>query len=516
MRTFSRQTQNKTIQDDELTILTSECITFLTKLHERFEPARQELLEKRREFQVAVDAGILPKIVPAPETDWKVAPIPEKLWTRTVELIGPINRKILIHGLNSGSNGFCADFEDALVPTWSQLISGQAALKEAINDKITYYNSQTKSTMTLKDKFTNLPTLHIRPRGLHLNEPHFLVNGQEMSGSLFDFAIYFFHNAKKLIESGHGPNFYLAKLQTAEEGKWWNDIFVFSQNYLGIPIGTIKATIVIEHVCLAFYTDSVVYELRDHCTALTCGRWDYIFSFIKKFHKTTALPDKNLITMKTDFMAAYNKFILEVCEKRGIYAMGGMAAELPVKGNNDLDKKNTEAIYQDKVQEALRGMDGVFVAHPGLVHTARQAFVSNKAATTKPRPPNPAVKYTITEYDLMKVPSGPVTEECVKENVKTSLKYLDSWLKGVGAVAIGNKMEDVATAEMSRIQLWNWINHRYVNGMYVRDLIESEKSVCEEARKIMLDIVFRKDMSEFLTWEAYPYIKSPEVFTPRL
>jgi len=505
--------------DKENTILTPECVTFLVKLFENFNNERLELLEKRKFFQKALDEGALPSFLKETEhirnSKWTVAPIPKKLQNRTIEITGPVDRKMIINALNSDADGFMADFEDATAPTWDNLINGQINLRDAINNKISVIHSTTGKSVTLKDEFKKLATLNVRPRGLHLNEAHFLVNGQEMSGSLFDFGTYFFTNGRKLAELEAGPYFYLPKLESHEEARWWNKVFEFSQKYVGLPVGTIRATVLVETILLAFRMDEVLYELRDHSAGLNCGRWDYIFSFIKKLHRTTVLPDKTLVTMKTPFMESYVKLLVETCHKRGIHAMGGMAAQIPVRGNDELNKKNMEAVYQDKLGEARNGMDGTWVAHPGLIPIARKAFETVKPAN-KANQIEVQKDYKITQFDLLQVPSGPVSLDCVKDNVVTCLQYLDHWLKGLGAVAINHKMEDAATAEISRTQLWNWINHRYVRAEVVQELIEKETSVGDTAKKIMKDIVLCKDLTDFMILEAYPYLKSSTKINPKL
>ncbi|MBX6395676.1 MAG: malate synthase A, partial [Alicyclobacillaceae bacterium] len=441
-------------------ILTPEALAFLAELERRFGPTRRALLAKRAERQKELDAGKLPDFLPETkdirESDWTVGPIPADLQDRRVEITGPAgDRKMVINALNSGAKVFMADFEDANSPTWSNCIQGQINLRDAVNRTITYTSPEGKH-YALKD---DIAVLMVRPRGWHLEEKHVRVDGKPMSGSLFDFGLFFFHNAKNLIRRGTGPYFYLPKMESYLEARLWNDVFHFAQDTLGIPRGTIKATVLLETILATFEMDEILYELRDHITGMNCGRWDYIFSYIKKFrnHPNVIFPDRNLVTMTVPFMRAYTLLTIKTCHRRGAFAIGGMAAQIPVKNDPKANEDAFAKVRADKEREARDGHDGTWVAHPGLVPVAMEVF-----NTLMPGPNQLHVKredVQVTAADLLALPEGPITEAGLRNNVSVGVQYIEAWLRGSGAVPIFNLMEDAATAEIARAQVWQWIHH---------------------------------------------------------
>ncbi|MDQ6705890.1 MAG: malate synthase A, partial [Acidobacteriota bacterium] len=440
-------------------VLTPEAIGFLHQLSRRFEPTRVELLEKRRARQKEIESGKLPDFLPETasirQSEWTVAPIPPDLQDRRVEITGPVDRKMIINALNSGSSVFMADFEDANSPTWRNNIEGQINLRDAIDRNISFTGPEGKS-YRLGDK---LATLMVRPRGWHLIEKHFDVDGQPVSASLFDFGLYFFHNARKLLANGSGPYFYLPKLESHREARLWNDVFRFAQDYCGVPQGSIRATVLIETILGSFEMHEILYELRDHSAGLNCGRWDYIFSYIKKLRSRpdSMLPDRALVTMERHFLKSYVDLLIQTCHRRGIHAMGGMAAQIPIKNDPEANARALEKVRQDKLREVKAGHDGTWVAHPALVAVAKEVFDAGM-----PGPNQLSVKreeVRVTAKDLLKAPEGEVTEEGLRMNVDVGIQYLEAWLRGSGAVPIYNLMEDAATAEISRAQVWQWGRH---------------------------------------------------------
>lgn len=441
-------------------ILTDEAVDFISKLHKTFNNRRKNLLERRAVIQSQIDSGKMPDFLEETksirEADWKVAPIPKDLQDRRVEITGPVDRKMIINALNSGANVFMADFEDSNSPTWDNNIEGQINLRDAVNGTISFTNPKGKE-YSLN---TNTATLMVRPRGWHLDEKNFTIDNQPVSASIFDFGLFFFHNAKNLIAKGSGPYFYLPKLENHLEARLWNDIFNASQDHLKIPRGTIRATVLIETILAAFEMDEILYELKDHSAGLNCGRWDYIFSFIKKFrnYNDFVLPDRSLVTMNVHFLRSYSQLVIQTCHKRGIHAMGGMAAQIPIK--ND-EKANGEAIAKvkaDKEREASDGHDGTWVAHPGLIPVAKEVFDRLMPEANQINKTREGVK--ISASDLIEVAKGNITEEGLRQNINVSIQYLEAWLTGNGCVPIYNLMEDAATAEISRAQIWQWINHK--------------------------------------------------------
>ncbi|MGB0522103.1 MAG: malate synthase A [Flammeovirgaceae bacterium] len=442
-------------------ILTDEALEFLTELHRKFNQRRLDLLQKRVERQARIDAGELPNFLPETqhirESDWTVAPIPEDLLDRRVEITGPVERKMIINALNSGAYVFMADCEDSSAPTWDNMVQGQINLRDAVAKTITYTNPKNGKFYELNNKTA---TLLVRPRGWHLNEKHVLVDGKELSGSLFDFGLYFFHNAKKALEMGTGPYFYLPKLESHLEARLWNDVFVFAQDYLKIPQGTIKATVLIETILASFELDEILYELREHSAGLNCGRWDYIFSYIKKFrnHPDRLLPERGQVTMTVPFMQHYADAVIQVCHKRGIHAMGGMAAQIPIKNDEEANAAAIGKVANDKKREAMAGHDGTWVAHPGLVAVALEQFdkyMPNSNQIFKKRE-----DVQIDAATLIAPCEGSITQKGLETNVDVAIQYIEAWLGGNGCVPLYNLMEDAATAEISRAQVWQWVKHQ--------------------------------------------------------
>jgi malate synthase len=509
-------------------ILTEEALVFLMKLHKKFNEERLVLLKKRNIIQEKFDKGAFPSFPRETkeirEGEWVAAPLPADLLDRRVEITGPTDRKMIINALNAGANVFMADFEDSNSPTWDNLMHGQQNLRDAINKTITYENTNNGKKYQLNNC---IATLLVRPRGLHLNEKHLLLNDEEMSGSLVDFGLYFFHNATRLINNGSGPYFYLPKLEHYEEARWWNAVFVFAQDYLHIPQQTIKATVLIETITASFQIDEIIYELRDHMAGLNCGRWDYIFSYIKKFrnHNNFIVPDRDQVTMATPFMEAYSLRVIQRCHKRGVHAMGGMAAQIPIKNDEEANRKAYEKIRLDKEREVKNGHDGTWVAHPGLVAVALQVF--NEHMPTKNQIHIKRKELNITEQQLVELPKGTITENGIRKNINVGILYLESWLNGVGAAALYNLMEDAATAEISRTQIWQWLQKEAVldNGtvftmkMYVdlqKEELEKIKKMLGQERfdngkfdlavQLFDALVLSDDYQEFLTLEAYHYL----------
>jgi len=446
------------VTDLDRTVLTEDAISFLSALSETFEDRRQRLLEKRWVRQQEIDRGIMPDFLRETawirEGNWVAAPIPQDLEDRRVEITGPVDRKMMINALNSGASVFMADFEDSNSPTWRNNLDGQINLRDAVNGTITWLSPEGKR-YELGEKTA---TLMVRPRGWHLDEKHFLVDGQPISASLFDFGLFFFHNAKALIAKGTGPYFYLPKMESHYEARLWNDVFLFAQHELGIPRGTIRATVLIETILAAFEMDEIIYELREHSAGLNCGRWDYIFSFIKKFrnHPDFVLPNRALVTMDRHFLHAYVDLLITTCHRRRVHAMGGMAAQVPIKNDPEANERAIEKVRQDKLREVHAGHDGTWVAHPGLVPVAKEVF---DAYMKEPNQLGQMPKVRVTAADLLEVPDGEITREGLRWNIDVGIRYLEAWLRGAGCVPIYNLMEDAATAEICRAQVWQWVKH---------------------------------------------------------
>lgn len=508
-----------TCSDVETQILTSEARCFLTKLAREFESRRCELLRRRQIRQREIDAGKMPDFLPETSDirvgNWMVASIARDLQDRRVEITGPPERKMIINALNSGASVFMADFEDSNSPTWMNNLEGQSNLRDAVDGTITFVSTEGKR-YKLNDR---VATLVVRPRGWHLEEKHFRVDGHPISASLFDFGLYFFHNAQRLIEKGTGPYFYLPKMESHLEARLWNDVFCFAQDELGILRGTIRATVLIETILAAFEMDEILHELQWHSSGLNCGRWDYIFSFIKKFrnHPDFVLADRSTVTMEKHFLKSYVDLLIQTCHRRGIHAMGGMAAQIPIKNDPAANEKALEKVRQDKQREVHAGHDGTWVAHPGLVPIAKEVFDAHmKTPNQITRRPDDV---QITSKDLLTIPEGQITEQGLRWNIDVGLQYLESWLRGSGCVPINNLMEDAATAEICRSQVWQWAKHgarlsdgRPITHETIRKAIQEQQDKLGGARIAEAAEIFRRmmtsdDFAEFLTLEAYDYIE---------
>jgi malate synthase len=445
-------------QGDE--ILTPEAVQFLRELEQRFEERRVRLLSDRRHRQEQFDQGVLPGFLAETEYirrgDWVAAPIPPELLDRRVEITGPTDRKMMINALNSGANVFLADFEDANAPTWNNCIEGQRNLRDANLRSISWCSAEGRIYQLQPDP----AVLFVRPRGWHMVEKHFCLSGMPISASLFDFGLYFFHNIQILLQRRSAPYFYLPKLESHHEARLWNDVFLFAEEYAGVPKGTIRATVLIETIPAAFEMDEILYELRQHSVGLNCGRWDYIFSFIKKFRGRAefVLPDRGAITMEQPFLRSYVELLIHTCHRRGVHAMGGMAAQIPIRSDARANEEAMERVRQDKLREVRAGHDGTWVAHPGLVPLAREVFDEHMKGRNQIRMPAER-QSRITEKHLLQIPEGCITEAGARRNIDVALQYIESWLRGNGCVPIYNLMEDAATAEISRAQLWQWIHH---------------------------------------------------------
>ena len=438
-------------------ILTPSALAFVAELHRHFEERRRQLLVRRAERQVEFAAGILPDFLPETrrirEQDWTVAPLPADLRDRRVEITGPVERKMIINALNSGARVFMADLEDSNAPTWANVIQGQINLRDAVRRTISL------STPTKEYRLNDeTAVLMVRPRGWHLLEKHVEVDGEPVSGALFDFGLYFFHNAHELINRGTAPYFYLPKLESHLEARLWNDVFKDCQRVLRVPHGTVRATVLIETLPAAFEMNEILYELRDHSAGLNCGRWDYIFSYIKRLglNPEFRLPNRAEVTMSVPFMAAYSQLVIQTCHRRGVHAIGGMAAQIPIKNDPAANDAALEKVRQDKIREATNGHDGTWVAHPGLVPVALEVF--DRLMPGPNQIENKRLDVQVTAADLVKAPEGNITEDGLKLNIDVAIQYLASWLGGNGCVPIYNLMEDAATAEISRAQVWQWLH----------------------------------------------------------
>jgi malate synthase len=465
-------------------ILSPQALTFVAKLSRQFESRRRQLMQSRTERQRQFDAGKLPEFLESTAAirngDWKVQPVPPDLQDRRVEITGPTERKMIINALNSGASVFMADFEDSNAPTWNNMIEGQINLRDAVNRTITFSGADGK-VYRLNG---HTATLLVRPRGWHLPEKHVLIDGAPVSAAIFDFALYFFHNAKNLLAHQTGPYFYLPKIESHLEARLWNDIFLMAQRELGVPTGTIKATVLIETVLAAFEMDEILYELRQHSAGLNIGRWDYIFSCIKKFRSNQdfCLADRAQVTMTAPFMRAYALLLVKTCHRRGAHAMGGMAAQIPVKGDAAANDAAFEKVRVDKEREATDGCDGTWVAHPGLVAVAKAVF--DKHMPTPNQIPRQRDDVNVSARDLLDFqPARPITEAGLRNNISVGIQYIGAWLGGNGCVPVFNLMEDAATAEISRSQIWQWIR--------------SPKGVLEDGRKVTREL-FRSLLPEEL------------------
>lgn len=507
-------------------ILTPEALEFIEKLHVNFDQRRRELLDRRQVRQKELNSGkkldFLPETQHIRDGDWKVAPLPDDMKDRRVEITGPTNRKMLINALNSGAKMFMADLEDATAPNWFNVIDGQVNLYDAVRRQIDFEIPETGKKYALNEETA---VLMVRPRGWHLPEKNIEIGGRAASGSLVDFGLYFFHNAKELIERGTGPYFYLPKLESHLEARLWNDVFVFAQQELGIPNGSIRATVLIETILAAFEMDEILYELRDHSAGLNCGRWDYIFSVIKRMRNNPdyIFPDRSQVTMTVPFMRAYTLLCIKTCHRRGAPAMGGMAAQIPVKGDDAANSAAFAKVAEDKRREVTDGHDGTWVAHPGMVGVAMEQF--DEHMPTPNQIDRKRDDVNVTAEELVEVPHGTITEEGLRSNISVGIQYIASWLSGNGAAPINNLMEDAATAEISRSQVWQWIRHpkgiledgRKINVSLFHDFLDEETDkikalVGEEvyvsgnyaaAQELFAKLTLESDFAEFLTLPGY-------------
>jgi malate synthase len=505
-------------------VLTAPAIAFVEDLTRRFRP-RIELVARRRvqqqRYKQGERPGFLAETADVRRGTWKVGAIPADLQDRRVEITGPVDRKMIINALNSGASMFMADFEDANSPTWSNIVSGQANHIDAVRRSITYENPETSKSYKLNPQIS---TLLVRPRGFHLPERHFAVDGRPAPGMLFDFGMYLFHNAEVLAAAGTRPYFYLPKMQSHLEARLWNDVFVYAQTALKIPIGTIKGTVLIETLPAAFEMDEILYELRDHIAGLNCGRWDYIFSSIKTLQNDPAfvLPDRGQVTIEAPFLQSYVRLLIKTCHRRGAFAMGGMAAQIPVRDDLEGNARAMEKVKADKLREVREGHDGTWVAHPGMVELAKQIFDEGMPK------PNQLDRLredvAVTAEALLEPPTGTRTETGLRHNIRVGIQYVEAWLGGQGAVPIYNLMEDAATAEISRTQIWQWLKHRAtledgrtVTRQLVDDLVAEEfdrvrdevgasrfeRGRFDEARSLFVKVATSTELEDFLTLPAY-------------
>ncbi len=520
-------------------ILTPQALDFLAQLHKAFDARRAELMQTRQLNRARIANGSDPKFRPETKSirddeTWQVAPIAPGLEDRRVEITGPTDRKMAINALNSGANVWLADLEDSSTPSWSNVINGQLNLRAVLDRNIDFTSPEGKEYKLTGEKLTDMPTIVVRPRGWHLPEKNLLVGGKPVSGALVDFGLYFFHNAQRLIAQGRGPYFYLPKIENRLEARLWNDVFVLAQDLLGIPQGTIRATVLIETITAAFEMEEILYELRDHAAGLNAGRWDYIFSIIKNFRSRGprfVLPDRGMVTMTAPFMRSYTEQLVRACHRRGAMAIGGMAAFIPNRKDEAVNTVAFEKVRADKTREANDGFDGSWVAHPDLVPVAREVFdaVLDGNPNQRERTREDVVP---DDKELLNIAGteGKITEGGIRNNIEVGIRYMEAWLRGNGAVAIHNLMEDAATAEISRSQIWQWIQQaaitdegELVSRSWVEDLTEEEFEKLsrfegdrfEDAREIFEACALREDFPTFLTVQAYNrYLREAKALTP--
>jgi malate synthase len=510
------------------TVLTAEAIGFAAGLERQFGAARRGLLARRAEIQSRLDDGWKPDFLSETQAirdaDWRVAAIPRDLEDRRVEITGPTDRKMVINALNCGASVYMADFEDANAPSWENMVEGQLNLYDAARRRIAFDDPETGRHYSLNDRTA---VLFVRPRGWHLPEKHVLVDGEPISAALFDFALFFFHNARELLARHTGPYFYLPKLENHLEARLWNDVFGAAQAALEVPKGTIRATVLIETVLAAFEMDEILYELRDHSAGLNCGRWDYIYSFIKKFaeHPACVLPDRVEVTMTTHFLRNYSLLLIKTCHRRGVHAMGGMAAQIPIRDDPQANAAAMEKVRLDKRREAGDGHDGTWVAHPGLVAIAKEIF--DREMPTPNQIARRRQDVEVSAADLLAVPRGSVTEAGLRQNLNVGIGYIEAWLRGIGCVPLYHLMEDAATAEISRAQVWQWIRHRArltdgstVDAALCRAMLDEELQKLRaaagdeaydsgrfaEAARLFRELIEAPHFVEFLTLPAYDLI----------
>jgi len=502
-------------------VFSKPALAFVEELHRAFESRRQELLQKRAERYRKLSSGasfeFLPETAKVRSGDWKVASTPKDLQKRHVEITGPVERKMMINAFNSGADVFMADFEDALSPTWSNIVQGHLNLMDAVRRKLAFTSPEGKA-YKLNEK---IATLLVRPRGWHLPEKHLRADGKAIAGAFADFGFFFFHNARETLDRGTGPYFYLPKMESHLEARLWNDVFVLAQEKLGIPRGSARATVLVETLPAAFEMDEILYELRDHSSGLNAGRWDYIFSLIKKLRtrKDLILPDRQQVTMTVPFMRAYTELLVKTCHRRGAHAMGGMAPFIPSRKNPEINEKALAQTRADKEREIADGFDGTWVAHPDLVPVAKEVFDRKLGKPHQKERLREEVHVEARELQDTRVPGGSITENGVRNNISVGVQYLASWLSGNGAAAIFNLMEDAATAEISRAQLWQWVQ----NGAKLADGRKIDRSLYEKfrdeeigklqgvsqvqpARKILDELVLG-EFVEFLTLPAYELLE---------
>jgi malate synthase len=510
---------NAPVSSEYAEILTPEALAFLAALQSRLGATRKDLLARRVERQRELTAGKKPDFLAETKTvregSWKVAAIPPGLENRRVEITGPVDRKMIINALNSGANVFMADFEDSSTPTWDNLLSGQINLRDANRGTIGFRSPEGKEYKV----GANPAILFVRPRGWHLPERHATLDGEPMSGSLFDFGLYVFHNAATLLAAGKYPCFYLPKMESHLEARLWNDAMTFAEQQLNIPHGSIRGTVLIETILAAFEMDEILYELRDHSLGLNCGRWDYIFSFIKKFRDRSdcILPDRSLVTMDRHFLKSYVDLLIQTCHKRGAHAMGGMAAQIPIKNDPAANNAALDKVRQDKLREVRAGHDGTWVAHPGLVPIAAEIFNSGFSGANQLDVLREEVK--VTAADLLQVPEGPITEKGLHWNIDVALQYLEAWLGGNGCVPIYNLMEDAATAEISRAQVWQWLHNRATTDTGKTITPELVQAVIAEeagklsgrphiahAAKLLDELILSDQFADFMPLVAYQFV----------
>ncbi len=512
-------------------VLSHDALAFVAELARAFRPRVKELLARRRDRQARFDAGerpdFLQETAEVRARDWTVSALPADLLDRRVEITGPTDRKMVINALNSGASVFMADFEDANSPTWDNMVDGQINLGDAVRRTIAFTAPETGKKYALKDKTA---VLFVRPRGWHLIERHMRVDGEPIPGGLFDFGLFFFHNAKEALARGTGPYFYLPKMESHLEARLWNDVFVRAEERLGVPRGSIKATCLIETLPAAFEMDEFLWELREHSAGLNCGRWDYIFSFIKKRAEdpSAVLPDRSQVTMDKGFLAAYVKLLIKTCHRRGIHAMGGMAAQIPIKDNPAANEAALEKVRADKLREVKAGHDGTWVAHPGLVPIAKDIFDAHMPGKNQLGVLRDDVR--VSQEDLLRVPEGQCTDAGLRHNVRVGVQYIEAWLRGNGCVPLYNLMEDAATAEISRAQVWQWLRHKTpVDGtpldrerfaLVVKEEMQRiHREVGDtrfdggrftEARDLFVALSTTPKFEDFLTLPAYELLAPPE------
>jgi len=506
-------------------VLSDNAMNLIDEIEHRFGQRRRDAMSARQNFQARLDAGDIPcfpvETATIRNSDWKVRPAPSTLLDRRVEITGPVDRKMVINALNSGANAFMADFEDSSTPTWANMVQGQINLRDAAAGTIAYSDPKTGKQYVLKE---SPAILMVRPRGLHMEECHVTRNGQAVSAAFFDFAVFMASSAKALLEKGAGPYFYLPKLEHYLEARLWNDVICFTEDWLGLKRGTVRVTVLIETVTAAFQMDEILYELKDHIVGLNCGRWDYIFNFVKRFSKRAdfIMPERAEVGMDKHFLSSYSQLLIKTCHKRGAHAMGGMAAQIPIKNDETANQAALTKVTVDKQREAQNGHDGTWVAHPALISTAKTIF--DKAMPKANQLDNTRADVDVSEEDLLQVPQGKITEAGLRNNINVALLYITAWLDGMGCVPIHNLMEDAATAEISRTQLWQWRVHgaklddgRLIDAALIEAMLNEEVEALQgqafvgagklsDAVNLLIRLVMDDVLEEFLTGPAYELV----------